>query len=371
MFKANRPPSQRMPDRITPLVLAEIVGIAADAIICVDDKQRITFFNHGAETIFGYERDEVIGERIETLIPERFRASHEGHVEAFGKSGIKARRMGERSEISALRKNGEEFPAEAAIAQLHHDNLVVYAVVLRDVTERKRFEQEIQRGLQLRDDMVGIVSHDLRNPVAAVKMLASAILGDAGQSVSGELRDNLELIRTASLQMETLISDLLDVTKLEAGQLAVNLEAHDANALADDAIATLLPLAEEKNIALETRLDKKAGEVLADEARIHQVLSNLVGNALKFTQPGGRVTVSTRALEDRVEFCVEDNGPGIPPAQLPHIFKRYWQSRRTERHGAGLGLPIAKGIIAAHHGTIHAESEPGGGTRVYFTLPRA
>ena len=359
-----------MPDRITPLVLAEIVGIAADAIICVDEKQNITFFNHGAETIFGYERDEVIGKRIETLIPERFRPSHQGHVEAFGRSGVKARRMGERKEISALRKNGEEFPAEAAIAQLHHDNLVVYAVVLRDVTERKRFEEQINRGLQLRDDMVGIVSHDLRNPVAAVKMLATAILRDA-KSASGDFRNNLELIRAASLQMETLISDLLDVTKLEAGALGVNLEAHDANAIVGDAIGTLMPLAEEKNIALETRLDKKAGAVLADEARIHQVLSNLIGNALKFTPAEGRVTVSTRALEDRVEFCVEDTGPGIPPAQLPHIFKRYWQSRRTERHGAGLGLPIAKGIIAAHHGTIHAESEAGRGTRLYFTLPRA
>src|SRR6476646_1092470 len=114
-----------MPDRITPLVLAEIVGIAADAIICMDESQRITFFNHGAETIFGYTRDEIIGKRIETLIPERFRSSHEGHVHEFGKSQVKARRMGERREIAAMRKNGEEFPAEAAIAQLHHDELTV------------------------------------------------------------------------------------------------------------------------------------------------------------------------------------------------------------------------------------------------------
>ncbi|MDQ6717141.1 MAG: PAS domain-containing protein, partial [Gemmatimonadota bacterium] len=109
-----------MPDRITPLVLAEIVGIAADAIICMDESQSITFFNQGAETIFGYSRDEIIGKRIETLIPDRFRHSHEEHVHEFGKSEIRARRMGERREIAALRKSGEEFPAEAAIAQLHH-----------------------------------------------------------------------------------------------------------------------------------------------------------------------------------------------------------------------------------------------------------
>src|SRR4051812_7211090 len=187
-----------MPDRITPLVLAEIVGIAADAIICIDESQKITFFNHGAENIFGYTRDEIIGQRIEVLIPQRFRGNHESQVHEFGRSGVKARRMGERREISALRKNGEEFPAEAAIAQLHQDNLTVYAVVLRDVTQRKRYEEEINRGLQLRDDMVGIVSHDLRNPVAAVKMLAGAALRDANEAHPEDLRAHLALIRTAS-----------------------------------------------------------------------------------------------------------------------------------------------------------------------------
>lgn len=360
-----------MPDRITPLVLAEIVGIAADAIICVDEAQHITFFNQGAESIFGYSRDEIIGQRIEVLIPERARRGHEAHVHQFGRSGVRARRMGERREIAAMRKNGEEFPAEAAIAQLHHDNLTVYAVVLRDVTQRKRFEEEIQRGMQLRDDMVGIVSHDLRNPVAAVKMLASAMLRTDGSGAPPELRDNLDLIRTASIQMETLISDLLDVTRLEAGSLRVHVEPVRANDLVVGAIETLLPLAKEKSIDLLTSLDENAGEVMADEARVHQVLANLVGNSLKFTPEGGRITVTTRAAGEVIEFSVTDTGPGISEEQLPHIFKRYWQSRRTERHGAGLGLPIAKGIVEAHDGSIRAESGPGKGATLTFTLARA
>ena len=359
-----------MPDRITPLVLAEIVGIAADAIICIDESQKITFFNHGAEAIFGYPRDEIIGQRVEMLIPDRFRGNHEAQVREFGRSGVKARRMGERREIAALRKNGEEFPAEAAIAQLNHDNLTVYAVVLRDVTQRKRFEEQINRGLQLREDMVGIVSHDLRNPVAAVKMLADAILREADRCASEEVKHNVELIRTAANQMDTLISDLLDVNRLEAGSMSVHLEPVSANALVKTALSTLRPLAMEKRIGIQTSLPEEVGDVFADEARIHQVLSNLIGNALKFTPAGGTVKVSTKPREDSVEFCIEDNGPGIPPEQLPHIFKRYWQSRRTERHGAGLGLPIAKGLVAAHSGTIHAESEPEKGTRLYFTLPR-
>ncbi|HYU51428.1 MAG TPA: PAS domain S-box protein, partial [Gemmatimonadaceae bacterium] len=129
-----------MPDRITHDILAEIVEIAADAVICMDAFQRITFFNKGAEAIFGYTPEEIVGQRIETLIPERYRANHARQVAEFGRSKVHARRMGERREIAGLRKSGEEFPAEAAISQVHQGDSVIYAVVLRDVSVRKRFE---------------------------------------------------------------------------------------------------------------------------------------------------------------------------------------------------------------------------------------
>src|SRR4051812_1619877 len=130
-----------MPDRITHDILAEIVEIAADAVICMDAFQRVTFFNKGAEAIFGYTSEEIIGQRIETLIPERYRPNHPRQVAEFGRSQVTARRMGERREIAGLRKGGVEFPAEAAISQVHHGDDVIYAVVLRDVSIRKRFEQ--------------------------------------------------------------------------------------------------------------------------------------------------------------------------------------------------------------------------------------
>src|ERR1700687_560461 len=131
----------QMPDRITHDILAEIVEIAADAVICMDAFQRITFFNKGAEVIFGYTPEEIIGQRIETLLPERYRANHPRQVAEFGRSKVKARRMGERREIAGLRKSGQEFAAEAAISQVHNGDDVIYAVVLRDVSVRKRFEQ--------------------------------------------------------------------------------------------------------------------------------------------------------------------------------------------------------------------------------------
>ena len=130
-----------MPERITHEILAEIVGIAADAVICMDAFQRITFFNKGGEKIFGYTPEEVIGERIEMLLPERYRGNHARQVAEFGRSKVTARRMGERREIAGVRKNGEEFPAEAAISQVQQGDSVIYAVVLRDVTARKKIEQ--------------------------------------------------------------------------------------------------------------------------------------------------------------------------------------------------------------------------------------
>src|SRR5687768_9259537 len=130
-----------MPDRITHEILAEIVGIAADAVICMDERQRVTFFNQGAEKIFGWTPEEIIGQRIEVLIPERYRAHHEEQVAGFGRSNVKARRMGERRGIAGLRKSGEEFPAEAAISQVRQPDGVIYAVVLRDITVRKRSEE--------------------------------------------------------------------------------------------------------------------------------------------------------------------------------------------------------------------------------------
>lgn len=130
-----------MTDPITNEVLAEIVGIAADAIICMDAAQRVTFFNNGAEKIFGWTAEEMIGQRIESLIPERYRARHEEQVAAFGRSGVKARRMGERREIAGVRKSGEEFPAEAAISQVHQAGVTIYAVVLRDVTVRRCYQE--------------------------------------------------------------------------------------------------------------------------------------------------------------------------------------------------------------------------------------
>jgi signal transduction histidine kinase len=158
---------------------------------------------------------------------------------------------------------------------------------------------------------------------------------------------------------------------MEAGHLTIEAKPESADVLVSDTIEMLRPLASGSSIVMEANVDADLPPVLADAARIQQVLSNLVGNACKFTPRQGRITVSANRLDREVRFAVIDTGPGIPPEQVPHIFGRFWQAKSSDRRGIGLGLAIAKGIVEAHNGRIWVESQVGAGSTFYFTLPTA
>lgn len=526
---------------IADSILAGIVTISADAIICVDESQRIVFFNEGAEAIFGYSAHEIMHQPLERLLPDRYRSTHAKQVRQFGNSDVRARRMGERGQILGLRRNGEEFPAEAAISHLGSGSGKVYSVVLRDVTDRRRAhetqeflaqagerlasslgadetlrnvariavpkladacivhsfhggsfhgvavahidssrEAELQKrrsehpvditgdnpiaqvirdgqtvswsrtdqsknaiiseaelddifdeppasgiisplvargqllgvmalyrqkgsygkddfflaeelarraalavdnarlydqvnvGIQARDDMIGIVSHDLRNPVNAVRMLTGVMLDRQGdEPLPPQIAEYASVIRQATEQMDELIRDLLDVTRIEAGRLAVKRERENTEELLSDALRTLAPVAAQKSIALRLKAPDDLPDVFADRERIAQALSNLVGNAVKFSPSHSEINVRVAVLESELVISVSDSGNGMTSEQLAHAFDRFWQSSRTDRQGAGLGLAITKGIVEAHGGRIWAESSPGTGSTFYFTLPVA
>lgn len=359
---------------LTDFLLADIVAIAADAIICLDQEQRITLFNEGAEHIFGWKSEEIIGEPLDRLLPERSRDVHRSHVDGFRAAPETSRRMGHRQEISGLRKNGEEFPAEAAIAKVSMGRDVVFSVVLRDITEQVALRKQLQTAVNARDDTVSVVAHDLRNPVSAVKMLSSALLQHAdNERLSNQSREQLALIRQAAVQMDRLIQDLLDVTRVETGRLVIEPEPVETTALLDTALATMRPLVEGAGLLLQEDIAPDIRPVSADTQRVVQVLSNLIGNSIKGTAPGGRIVIRARNFERGVIIAVEDTGTGIAPEQLAHIFDRFWQSERSSirTRGAGLGLPIAKGIVDAHGGRLWVESTPGAGTTFFFTLQAA
>jgi signal transduction histidine kinase len=304
------------------------------------------------------------------LLPERFRAMHSGHVRGFGAAHGQAREMGERQQLSGLRKSGEEFPAEASIQQMTVGGQRIYAAMLRDISPRQKAEDALRQAVKARDDMIGIVSHDLRNPANAVKMLANSVIAEGGM-LPPSVVERVGIMRQAAEQIDRLIEDLLDVTRLEAGRFSVAMRPVSVTELLELAAYGLRPLATSQGITLATIIDDVLPTVQADPDRLTQVVSNLVGNAVKFTSAGGRIEISARRADDMVEVSVRDTGAGISESQLPHVFDRFYQASEgsARRHGAGLGLPIARGIIEAHNGRIWVESAEGQGTTVRFTIP--
>ncbi len=235
-----------------------------------------------------------------------------------------------------------------------------------------RLYREAEAAARLRDEVVAIVSHDLRNPLNVVTFSSDVLLRswDGSPARAGERRQ-LEGIAQAAERMRRLILDLLDVARVDAGSLPVEPAPCPAGPLAAHALELDAALAEERGVSVQSLVPDDAPLVLADRERILQVLSNLLGNAVRFTPPGGAITLRADACAREVRFALADTGPGIPPDDLPHVFDRFWRGQRSARSGAGLGLAIARGIVEAHGGRIWAESVPGEGSTFYFTLPRA
>jgi PAS domain S-box-containing protein len=525
--------------------LSAIVNIAADAIIAIDSSQHITLFNSGAEKIFGYSADEVIGQPLQILLPEGVRRRHADHIRDFAASATNARRMGERSTISGRRKSGEIFPAEASISKAMVDGEWLFTVILRDATEHKRTEAALQflaeagkdlnrsldfdetveraahaavpvladccvidilneegqltsfsvaasspdegarlraeresrtlrpgvsqlqrvareraaplvlpslatadvvhagvdpavvrsmtgvpvqslmmfplelrshsyglmtllmthserryddsyvvlarelaariahaidnaqlyqksrQAVAVRDEVVAIVSHDLRNPLSVVKMCASTLsvepLPDAAT-----VTDLARTMHQSAEWMHTIIQDLLDVAHLESGRLTLRHERVSTADVIEKVVELHAPLAEERDLVLTSDVPPDVPSISMDTARIRQVLANLIGNALKFTEPGGSITVTAGVTDDskRMVVSVSDTGRGISADDLPRLFDRFWQASRGDlKRGTGLGLAIAKGIVEAHNGRIWVESVEGKGATFSFSLP--
>jgi signal transduction histidine kinase len=247
----------------------------------------------------------------------------------------------------------------------------IFAAMLRDITPRVKAENALRQAVTARDDMIGIVSHDLRNPANAVKMLARSII-EAPEGIADSVVERVKVIHQAAAQIDTLIQDLLDVTRIEAGRLTVTPRRIALSTLLEQALDPLRALAEASQHSFEVHSPADELFVSADLDRVTQVISNIVGNALKFTPSGGHIAIDVKHDSHDVEIRVTDDGVGIPADQLPHVFDRFYQaSTKARRHGAGLGLPIARGIIEAHGGTISISSEEERGTTVRFTLPLA
>ena len=235
--------------------------------------------------------------------------------------------------------------------------------------DNARLYAEAQRATHLRNEILGVVSHDLRNPLSVMAMCGSRLVSE--HDLDREAAAGIgQTIQEAAAWMQRLVADLLDIASIEAGKLSVQRQPHEPVIIAAKSALGFEHVAEEREIELEVVTPDAMPPVIVDEQRIIQVLSNMIQNALKFTNRGGRVRVEVMDQGDAVRFSVHDSGSGIPADQMPRVFDRFWQAdQRATIRGSGLGLSIAKGIVEAHGGRIWVESQVGMGSAFHFTVP--
>jgi PAS domain S-box-containing protein len=274
---------------------------------------------------------------------------------------------------------GKTFGAIALFAtsmgrRYRQDDLVLAEELARRAAlaaDNARLYEQAQNAVCMREDILAVVSHDLRNPLAVIQMSANEVLTQVeSQADLASAKDMVDRIQRSAERMHYMIRDLLDFSTIDSGRLTINVTEQDLHELVSEAIDMIVPLARKSGIHLEDLTTDVEARVRCDRDRVLQVLSNLVGNAIKFTCHDGRVSVSAQLVRDKIEVCVADNGPGIAPEELPHIFDRYWHTNRRDQ-GLGLGLAIAKGILEAHGETVRVESTVARGTSFFFTLPLA
>ena len=246
----------------------------------------------------------------------------------------------------------QEFARRAALAL---ENAFLYDVA--------------QAAIRTRDQVLGFVAHDLRNPLGTIVTAAALLRRRIGET--GASRTPVDAIERAATRMNRLIQDLLDVTRMEGGTLTIVPAIVETRRAIADCVDAHKELAASASLELRVDLEGDLPDVWADRDRLLQVFENLIGNAVKFTQPGGFIVVGARSWDQDVHFWVRDNGAGIADEDVPQLFDRFWQADNAKRLGAGLGLPIVKGIVDAHGGRIWVESIKGHGSTFHFTIPTA
>ena len=357
--------------------LAGIVSSAMDAIIAIDEQQRITPFNPAAEKMFGWPAAEVMGQPLNRLMPSQFHAAHHKHVGSFANSGVTARSMGALPTLSGRRANGEEFPIEATVSQLEASGQKLFTAIVRDITDRKQAEQalvhakeEAERASKFKDQFLSTMSHELRTPLNAI-LGFSELLTDARYGPLNERQARyVNHINAGGKHLLKLISDILDLSKIEAGRMEIVREDVAVASAYAEVLSALHPLADKKSQTLRQQVDPGLC-VRADVTRFKQILMNLVGNAIKFTPEGSRIELAARRVDGQVRVEVRDNGPGIPPEEQQRIFQSFYRRAQAgnSTEGTGLGLAISERLVQMHGSQLGIESEPGKGTCFHFSLP--
>ncbi|MBL8333257.1 MAG: response regulator, partial [Rubrivivax sp.] len=376
--------NQALPHRIDPAefgpLLERLLAIADDGVVVCDSAHRIVVYNEGAERVFGHRIADALGQPLTLLLPEAARGQHEQHMDRFARSPTAARRMGERRDICGRRADGSLFDAEASISHLELSGQTFFTAIVRDVTEQRRAERQLERAkseaeaaARAKSLFLANMSHEIRTPLNAVIGMTTLLLDTP---MGEDQRDFARTIRASGETLLEIINDILDYSKADVGKLELEHRAFDLRQCVEESLDLVTPRALEKGLNLAYLIEDGTPEALiGDRTRVRQILVNLLSNAVKFTQQGEVfVAVEGRLQPDgrcRLRLSVKDTGIGIASEHLPRLFQSFTQvdASTTRRFGGtGLGLAISKRMAELMNGSVGVESEPGVGSTFHVDL---
>lgn len=344
--------------------LEAVLNAIAEGVITTDPAGEIQSANPAAARIFACAPEELLGRNLRDFVPERERAAHVEYMRRLNTLPDPLRRSG--VETTGRRGDGSEFPVELSFSRLNLDGRRIYSGIVRDISERKAVER-------MKSEFVSTVSHELRTPLTSIRGALALVQDGMAGEIDDTARQMVQIAYNNSERLVALINDLLDMEKIEAGEMLFELKPIPLKALLERCVLDNAGYAAMHGVRLDIAGDIPDVQVNADHGRMLQVLTNLLANAAKFSPSGELVSVAATLREDNfVQVSVEDHGPGIPAAFHEHIFRKFAQadsSDTRQKGGTGLGLSISKAIVEKHGGRIWFGTTPGKGTVFFFDLP--
>ena len=359
--------------------MRSVVNHVVDGVITIDEHGSVESLNPAAELLFGYPSGEVIGQNVKLLMPEPYHSQHDAYLRNYLTTG-QAKIIGIGREVVGKRKDGSTFPMDLAVSEFRLGPRRFFTGIVRDITERKQLEDQLRQRLEelsgidrRKNEFLATLAHELRNPLAPIRNALQILRITATENQ--DARRLQEIMERQVAHMVRLVDDLLEVSRITSGKIELRTEPVEISAVLTSALETSKPLIEANGHRFDMTVPSEPLTVVADPVRLSQVVSNLLNNAAKYTEPGGQIWLAATRHNGVASISVRDTGVGISPAMLPQIFRMFAQADKDHKRaqgGLGIGLALAKSLIEMHGGRIEVHSEgEGRGSEFTVHLPLA